>query len=291
MKGIALHSIIPLRVNPSEEAEQETQMLFGEMCEISPTPDPSLKGMGDTTDCKPNKWTYIRLDDDGEEGYVDTKMLSILTDEQAAELAKIYETGDFGRVVMPMAYAVSENNGQTIPLTAGTKLPQYKNGQFTLLGVTFRIDPQMVAAKPLVFNETNMLNTLRFFINTPYLWGGKNALGIDCSGFSQTIYSLFGIQLPRMARQQILGQKNKDKGQKTIEIPLNQAKCGDLAFFDHADEDPTKTKIIHVGILLDKERIIHASGRVKIEKIDEHGIYSNELGRYTHHLAGIRRYI
>lgn len=287
MKGIALHSIIPLRVKPAEEAEQETQMLFGEMCEISPNPE----GRGGTTDCKPNKWTYIRLDDDGEEGYVDTKMLSILTNEQAAELAKIYETGDFGRVVMPMAYAVSENNGQTIPLTAGTKLPQYKNGQFTLLGVTFRIDPQMVAAKPLVFNETNMLNTLRFFINTPYLWGGKNALGIDCSGFSQTIYSLFGIQLPRMARQQILGQKNKDKGQKTIDIPLNQAKCGDLAFFDHADEDPSKTKIIHVGILLDKERIIHASGRVKIEKIDEHGIYSNELGRYTHHLAGIRRYI
>ena len=301
MKGIALHSIIPLRVNPAEEAEQETQMLFGEMCEIRPTPDPSLNGMGDTTDCKPNKWTYIRLDDDGEEGYVDTKMLSILTDEQAAELAKIYETGDFGRVVMPMAYAVSENNGQTIPLTAGTKLPQYKNGQFTLLGVTFRIDPQMVAEKPLTFNETNMLNTLRFFINTPYLWGGKNALGIDCSGFSQTIYSLFGIQLPRMARQQIEsplptspyrggdGLKGREaEGRK--EIALSEAQCGDLAFFDHADEDPTKTKIIHVGILLDKERIIHASGRVKIEKIDEHGIYSNELGRYTHHLAGIRRY-
>lgn len=293
MKGIALHSIIPLRVKPAEEAEQETQMLFGEMCEVIVESESESQTRGN--------WTHIRLDDDGEEGYVDTKMLSILTDEQATELAKIYETGDFGRVVMPMAYAVSENNGQTIPLTAGTKLPQYKDGQFTLLGVTFRIDPQMVAEKPLTFNETNMLNTLRFFINTPYLWGGKNALGIDCSGFSQTIYSLFGIQLPRMARQQIEsplptspcrggdGLKGREaEGLK--EIALSEAQCGDLAFFDHADEDPTKTKIIHVGILLDKERIIHASGRVKIEKIDEHGIYSNELGRYTHHLAGIRRY-
>lgn len=283
MKGIALHSIIPLRVNPAEEAEQETQMLFGEMCTIL------VESESESESQTKRNWTHIRLDDDGEEGFVDTKMLSILTDEQAAELAKIYETGDFGRVVMPMAYAVSENNGQTIPLTAGTKLPQYKNGQFTLLGVTFRIDPQMVAEKPLAFNETNMLNTLRFFINTPYLWGGKNALGIDCSGFSQTIYSLFGIQLPRMARQQIESPLPTSPYRGGV-VSLDQAQCGDLAFFDHADEDPTKTKIIHVGILLDKERIIHASGRVKIEKIDEHGIYSNELGRYTHHLAGIRRY-
>lgn len=275
MVGIALHSIIPLRVNPAEEAEQETQMLFAQTCEVIEQID---------------RWTRIRLDDDGEEGWVDTKMLSILSDEQAKEMAHIYETKDYGMVVMPMAYAVSENNGQTIPLTAGTKLPQYKEGAFTLLGVRFRIDPQMVTEQPLEFNETNMLNTLRFFINTPYLWGGKNALGIDCSGFSQTIYSLFGIQLPRMARQQILGKRIEEKGLRIKEIELNQAQCGDLAFFDHADEDPTKTKIIHVGILLDKERIIHASGRVKIEKIDDHGIYSAELGRYTHHLAGIRRY-
>lgn len=275
MVGIALHSIIPLRVEPKEEAEQETQMLFAQTCEVIEQID---------------RWTRIRLDDDGEEGWVDTKMLSILSNEQAKEMAHIYETKNYGMVVMPMAYAVSENNGQTIPLTAGTKLPQYKEGAFTLLGVRFRIDPQMVIEQHLAFNEANMLNTLRFFINTPYLWGGKNALGIDCSGFSQTIYSLFGIQLPRMARQQILGKRIEEKGLRIKEIELNQAQCGDLAFFDHADEDPTKTKIIHVGILLDKERIIHASGRVKIEKIDDHGIYSAELGRYTHHLAGIRRY-
>ncbi len=281
MKGLALHSIIPVRVNPAEEAEQETQMLFGEMCTI-------LVESESESQTKRN-WTHIRLDDDGEEGYVDTKMLTILSDQEAKEMAALYEAKNYARVRMPLAYAVSENNGQTIPLTAGTKLPQYKNGQFTLLGVTFRIDPQMVAEKPLAFNETNMLNTLRFFINTPYLWGGKNALGIDCSGFSQTIYSLFGIQLPRMARQQIVSPLLTSP-RRGGDVSLNEAQCGDLAFFDHADEDPTKTKIIHVGILLDKERIIHASGRVKIEKIDEHGIYSNELGRYTHHLAGVRRY-
>ena len=275
MKGIALHSIIPVRVSPAEEAEQETQMIFAQTCETCDVSD---------------KWTHIRIDDDGEEGYVDTKMLTILSDQEWEEIKEQTSTMQGARVRMPMAYAVSENNGQTIPLTAGTRLPNYKDGEFSLLGVRFRIDPQMVLEKPMPMTEENILNTVRFFINTPYLWGGKNALGIDCSGFSQTIYSLFGIRLPRMARQQILGQMNKEQGQGIKEIALEDAQCGDLAFFDHSDVDPSKTKIIHVGILLDKERIIHASGRVKVEKIDEHGIYSAELGRYTHHLAGIRRY-
>lgn len=301
MKGIALHSVIPVRVNPAEEAEQETQMIFGEMCEvISPTPNPSPEGRGGTTDCKPNKWTYIRLDDDGEEGWVDTKMLTILSEQEEKEYLSAIGglTGEAGPIAQrsfsaavkyPMAYAVSENNGQTIPLTAGTRLPNYKDGQFSILGVSFRIDPQMVAEQPMAMTEENVLNTVRFFINTPYLWGGKNALGIDCSGFSQTIYSLFGIRLNRMARQQILQGKEV--------ASLEEAQCGDLAFFDHADERSASAgkkrqtyPIIHVGILLDKERIIHASGRVKIEKIDNQGIYSAELGRYTHHLAGIRRY-
>ena len=267
MKGIALHSIIPVRVNPAEEAEQETQMIFAQTCEV-------LEATG--------SWTHIRLDDDGEEGWVDTKMLTILSDKEAEEIKHQTSDNQPTRVKMPMAYAVSENNGQTIPLTAGTMLPNYKEGEFSILGVKFRIDPQMVLDKPMELNETNLLNTVRFFINTPYLWGGKNALGIDCSGFSQTIYSLFGIRLNRMARHQIL--------QGNEVITLDDARCGDLAFFDHADQDPTKTKIIHVGILLDKERIIHASGRVKVEKIDKQGIYSAELGRYTHHLAKIRRY-
>ena len=268
MKVIALHSVVPLRVQPAEEAEQETQMIFAQTATVIETKE---------------KWTYIRLDDDGEEGWADTKMLTILSDQEWEEIKEQTSTMQGARVRMPMAYAVSENNGQTIPLTAGTRLPNYKDGEFSLLGVKFRIDPQMVQEKPMAMTEENILNTVRFFINTPYLWGGKNALGIDCSGFSQTIYSLFGIRLPRMARQQCIHNP-----QSTIH-ELNEVKCGDLAFFDHSDVDPSKTKIIHVGILLDKERIIHASGRVKVEKIDEHGIYSAELGRYTHHLAAIKR--
>ena len=179
-------------------------------------------------------------------------------------------------VVFPMAYAVSENNGQTIPLTASTRLTNYKDGRFEVLGVGFRIDPTMVIEKPLVMNQQNMLQTVRFFLNVPYLWGGKNALGMDCSGFTQVVMSLFGKQLLRNASEQATqGQVLKD---------LSEAKAGDLAFFDHEDG-----RISHVGIVLDSERVIHCSGRVKVERLDAKGIFSAEQGHYTHHLVQINR--
>ena len=99
-------------------------------------------------------------------------------------------------------------------------------------------------------------------------------MGMDCSGFTQIVMSLFGRQLVRNASQQAT--------QGTPVEGLEKAKPGDLAFFDHNDG-----KISHVGILLDSERIIHCSGRVKIEKIDATGIYNIEQGGYSHHLVSI----
>lgn len=186
-------------------------------------------------------------------------------------------------VAFPMAYAVSENNGQTIPLTAGTKLTNYQDGEFELLGVKFRIDPSMVITAPRPLNQENLLQTVRFFLNVPYLWGGKNALGMDCSGFTQVIMSLFGKQLLRNASEQATqGQEIKD---------LQHAQAGDLVFFDHNDG-----KISHVGLILSPLTsnpspltVIHCSGRVKVEKLDDTGIFSTEKGDYTHHLVSIRR--
>ena len=136
----------------------------------------------------------------------------------------------------------------------------------------------MVAEKPLEMTPEKIMEVVRFFLNVPYLWGGKNALGMDCSGFTQIIHSLFGHSLLRNASEQV-----------TQGLPvksLEEAQAGDLAFFDHEDG-----KISHVGLILDSERIIHSSGRVKVEKLDEKGIFSIEQGgTYTHHLVTIRRY-
>ena len=259
MVAIALHSIIPVRAEAREEAEQNTQMLFGELAEV--------------IDEQP-RWKRIRLESDGQEGWVDAKMITPMTDKEYAAYKKALKTA--ATVAFPMAYAMSENNGQTIPLTAGTRLTNYKDGRFEVLGVGFRIDPSMVITAPLELNQENLLKAVRFFINVPYLWGGKNALGMDCSGFTQTVMSLFGKALLRNASEQVTqGKPIKD---------LSKAKAGDLVFFDHEDG-----KISHVGIVIDPERVIHCSGRVKVEKLDSQGIFNAETGEYSHHLTQIRR--
>ena len=259
MKGISLYSVIPVRAEAREGAEQNTQMLFGELAQVLEEQD---------------RWTRIRLDSDGQEGWVDTKMIApIAGDDLKAYKAALKKAAT---VAFPMTYAVSENNGQTIPLTAGTRLTNYQDGRFEVLGVGFRIDPSMVITAPRELNQETLLQTVRFFLNTPYLWGGKNALGMDCSGFTQIVMSLFGKSLLRNASEQVTqGDPVND---------LSQAKAGDLAFFDHEDG-----RISHVGIVIDAERIIHCSGRVKVEKLDPTGIFNAETGEYSHHLTQIRR--
>ena len=280
MKGISLHSVVPVRTEARETAEMSTQILFAEQCEIL---------------AEQARWYQVRLCQDGQEGWVDKKMLTPLSAEEEQKLP----AEDTAMVLMPMAYAVSENNGQTIPLTAGTRLCNYKDGRFELLGVGFRIDPSMVLTAPLPMDEPHLLQAVRFFLNIPYLWGGKNAMGMDCSGFTQVVLSLFGKHLLRNASEQAT---------QGIEVNgLEDAQAGDLAFFckpqtNYANNENNANNgahapITHVGILIDKQRIIHCSGRVKVEKIDATGIFSIEQadaqhpqGQYTHQLLFIRRY-
>jgi cell wall-associated NlpC family hydrolase len=259
MKAISLHSVVPVRTEAREGAEQSTQILFGELCTI-------LEQIP--------RWNRVQLLSDGQEGWVDAKMIAPMNAAEEKRYGAALKSA--AMVAMPMAYAVSENNGQTIPLTAGTRLTNYKDGRFEVLGVGFRIDPSMVLTAPREMNQENLLQTVRFFINIPYLWGGKNAMGMDCSGFTQVVMSLFGKSLLRNASEQVTQGKEVAK--------LENVQAGDLVFFDHEDG-----KISHVGIAIDAERVIHCSGRVKVEKLDETGIFSAEQGAYTHHLAAIRR--
>lgn len=267
MVAIALHSVIPVRAEAREGAEQTTQMLFGETCTV--------------LEEKP-RWNRVKLQLDGQEGWVDAKMVTPMSESEEKDYNAALKESAF--VAFPMAYAVSENNGQTIPLTAGTRLPKYQDGRFEILGVGFRIDPSMVLTEPKELNQENLLQTVRFFLNVPYLWGGKNALGMDCSGFTQVIMSLFGKKLKRNASEQVT------QGRKISSIRNIQA--GDLLFFDHQglnDGVANPTRVTHVGIAIDSERVIHCSGRVKVEKLDGTGIFSAEQNQYTHHLASIRR--
>ena len=113
-------------------------------------------------------------------------------------------------------------------------------------------------------------------MNVPYRWGGKSVMGIDCSAFVQLCAKIAGYKLPRDASQQYeFGDTISD---------LSEAQAGDIAFFENKSH-----RIIHVGILLSQNMIIHASGKVRIDRIDETGIFNNELNQYTHYLCKIKR--
>ena len=271
-------TVTPVRQEPSEGSEQLTQLLFGEVCEV--------------LDRLP-RWTKIRSTLDGQEGWVDFKMLTsapISSQEVKGERLKI--KGE-GVISVPMAIATDMETGEEQMLTLGTRLPNYSHGTFEVLGKQYLIDPTCVSlpitnspsGRPIGGTPSyshNVCAIAQTLLNAPYLWGGKNAMGMDCSGFTQVVYAAMGVNLLRNAREQMT--------QGELVPSLADAQPGDLAFFDHADRDPKATNISHVGLLLSPTEIIHCSGCVHIDTIDEQGIHLPD-GELTHHLVQIKRYL
>jgi cell wall-associated NlpC family hydrolase len=110
------------------------------------------------------------------------------------------------------------------------------------------------------------------------MWGGRTPLGIDCSGFTQVVFKICGIRIPRDSSEQV-------KLGTSVDF-VNEAKPGDLAFFDNHEGS-----IVHTGIILDGGRIIHASGKVRIDFIDHAGINHMDTGKYTHQLRVVKNVI
>lgn len=133
----------------------------------------------------------------------------------------------------------------------------------------------------LMTPQTETYNTPADFaaelLNTPYLWGGKHSFGIDCSGLTQLVYRKFNKEIPRDAYQQ---------EREGIDISYENKQTGDLAFFKNSSG-----KIHHVGILCENNKIIHASGCVRVDELTDEGIYHNEKQIITHHLHCIKRYL
>ena len=266
-------TVTPVRQEPSEGSEQLTQLLFSEVCEV--------------LDRLP-RWTKIRSTLDGQEGWVDFKMLSPVPVSLQEVRGERLEVRGEGVVATPLAIATEMETGEELRLTLGTRLPNYAHGTFEVLGRQYLINPACVASieATRLFGDKaqgeDVCTIAQTLLNAPYLWGGKNAMGMDCSGFTQVVYSVFGVNLLRNAREQMT--------QGTLVVSLEDAQPGDLAFFDHADRDPKATNISHVGLLLDNKKIIHCSGCVHVDDIDEMGIHLPD-GELTHHLVQIKRYL
>ncbi|MBL6962880.1 MAG: C40 family peptidase [Bacteroidetes bacterium] len=246
-------SYFPVRKEADHKSENTTQLIFGELFEI-------IESSGN--------WHYIKQHFDSYVGWIDTPELNTITEENAHQIMKqqpVYAGGFFQQIG-------NEFSQQTIGF--GSLLPFWDGISFKIAEEEFFIKGEVIQANPSYPNEF-LLERAELLRGIPYLWGGKSTFGIDCSGFVQSIFKLADVKLPRDAIQQ------KEIG---FDVKTDEAACGDLAFFVN-EEGRTS----HVGILIDKQHIIHASGKVRIDKLDERGIFNAERAIYTHQLEVIRR--
>ena len=253
--GIIYLPLVPLRASNDECSEMTSQLLFGECVEILET-------------CE--KWLYVCNLSDDYRGWVDRKMICPLSLE-AFQMLQINASEFKACVPLSQCWKKSSNEKMLLPASAVLWLNEKKQCVFG----KYDYNPAEIFVKTTQPGKQVIYYACQF-LNTPYLWGGKSVLGIDCSGLVQVVFNIIGIQLPRDASQQI------ETG--TTVTSLQQAKAGDLAFFSNE-----KGRVIHVGILINKKQIIHASGWVKIEQINANGIISNTKNDYSHRLFAIKR--
>ena len=202
-------------------------------------------------------WVEVTTLVDDYKGFVDSKHLLPLSDEDTLNWQETYIN--------------QQNINKQITTPWGNQT--ISCGSFIGPSPSFKIGDYSFDC-PADAKELNRDIVLANLINTPYLWGGKSSFGIDCSGLSQLFFRLSGINLPRDAYQQAeIG--------KAIAFGNNQK--NNLAFFENKNG-----KIIHVGIIQENNNIIHASGRVRIDRLDETGIFNNEMNQYTHFLSSIK---
>jgi hypothetical protein len=253
MKAAAIVSVAPLRKEAAHRSEMVSQLLLGECVEVLNT----------TKDFWQIKSVY-----DGYEGWCQKSQLTEVDDH-------FFNTNHQLLTAEPITHAIC--NDKPIFLVGGSFIGCFKNEELVIGNTIIRF-----AETPFHLNEVNaeidIYEVFRPYINTPYLWGGKSIFGIDCSGFTQQVFKMLDIALPRDAYQQAaIGE--------AVGF-LQEAQLGDLAFFDNEEG-----KITHVGIILNDEHIIHASGKVRIDKIDNMGIVNSETNERTHSLRLIKRFL
>jgi len=253
--GVCNLSIIPLRAQPADKSEIVSQLLFGDCFEIMELTE---------------KWVNIKTCFDNYQGWIDSKQFINTKDCLICPEDKGCILG-----LRPYHEVVRISTGEKLHLLAGSSIPRLLNEKFFLGIEEYQLRSDCMVSEDSDF-QSSVVEYSRFFLNAPYLWGGRSLFGIDCSGFTQVVFKMLGKNLKRDASQQA------EQGQ--VVNFLQEAKAGDLAFFDNEEG-----RVIHVGIMLDDQNIIHASGRVKIDPIDGQGIYSLDLKRHTHKLRIIKR--
>jgi cell wall-associated NlpC family hydrolase len=244
--------VAPIRAEAAHRSEQTSQLLFGEICELLE---------------HANDFFRVRVVYDDYEGWC-----------QPNQLTELIETSDVPQVdslAGDWSNTISINN-QTMQVPFGSSLAFLKHGKGTVGKYEVLFEGTAFNPKDNVADDVSFKSYAYKFLNTAYLWGGRSVFGVDCSGFTQMVFKCFGVPLLRDAYQQAT--------QGEAVGFLQEVRCGDLAFFDNE-----AGRITHVGILLDGDAIIHSSGKVRIDTIDNLGVVNRDTGKRTHNLRLIKR--
>lgn len=253
MFGICNLAIIPLRFEPNDRSEIVSQVLFGEHFEVLE---------------QQKQWSRIKMQFDGYEGWVDSKQYQVISESDFNQLSDepIILNADL------IEYVTGSDN-LLMPIPLGASISFISNEAINTSNFDFE-GTKVNGVK----DKKQLINTAFLYLNAPYLWGGKTPFGIDCSGFTQMVYKLNGYKLLRDASQ----QATQGEALSFIE----ESEPGDLAFFDNEEGS-----IIHVGIIMENNYIIHASGKIRIDRLDHLGIYNPEFNKHTHKLRVIKKII
>lgn len=241
----------PVRIEPSHRSEMVNQLLFGDTLQI-------IEEKGE--------WKRIKTIFDDYEGWVTYHMISDINKDVAQTPTVYFASGITNPVTLPDQLITAPMGSALTGFDEETRL--LWNEDYKYHGIFRKV--------PSKFDTELMIKLVHQWINAPYLWGGKTFMGVDCSGFVQTVYKVLGIQLKRDAWQQ------QEQGTGYLEV--EEAKPGDLAFFSN-----DAGKVIHVGIILNQQQIAHASGKVRIDKLTKEGIINKETNKQTHKLHSIRK--
>ncbi len=209
------------------------------------------------------KWSKIRIAFDNYEGWIDNKQFAFITEDDYKTLNKSIQ-----KYSTDLVEFISDINNNLIPISLGANISGCE-----ILSQSFEGN-EITGKQP----KEKLIETAFSYLNAPYLWGGKTPFGIDCSGFTQMVYKLNGYKLLRDASQ----QATQGEALSFIE----ECEPGDLAFFDN-DEG----KIIHVGIIMKDNYIIHSHGKVRIDRVDHTGIFNVDTKNYSHKLRVIKKII
>ncbi len=200
---------------------------------------------------------------DGYEGWIPHNQVHLIEKEVYSKT-----TASTPQISTDLINYITDENNLIFPIILGSDLSGVKTINHVFEGQT------QAGGK----DKGLLIKTAYMYLNTPYLWGGRSPMGIDCSGFTQMVYKINGIPLKRDASQQA------QEGE-TLSF-IEESEAGDLAFFDDKEG-----KITHVGLLLEKNHIIHAHGSVRIDQIDQTGIFNSETKTHSHKLRMIKKMI